>query len=121
MRAERERAAIGSLVTDADEGAIAVVTAAELLLGVELSDPRQRPQRRAYVDAVLAVIPIEDYDLEVARAHARLLAYTRHSGRPRGAHDLIVAATASARAGIVVTADTSGFDGLPGVDVRSYS
>lgn len=105
-------------MTDADEGAIAAVTVGELLLGVELSGPSQRPRRMAYVDAVIETIPIEDYDLDVARAHAALLSATRRSGRPRSAHDLIIAATATARERTVVTADRSGFESLPGVDVR---
>ena len=65
--------------------AIAAITAAELLVGVELSHGRGRQRRVAFVEDVLASIPIEPYDLEVARTHATLLAHTRRSGRPRGA------------------------------------
>jgi tRNA(fMet)-specific endonuclease VapC len=54
----------------------------------------------------------------VARAHARLLAHTRRTGRRRDAHDLVIAATALARGRIVVTADEGGFTDLPGVAVR---
>ena len=63
-------------------------------------------------------LPIEDYDLDVARAHGELLAHASRSGRRRGAHDLVIAATARARGRIVVTADQGGFDDLPGVAVR---
>jgi tRNA(fMet)-specific endonuclease VapC len=98
--------------------AIAAVTAAELLFGVESADQARLPHRQALVEAVLAEIPIEDYDLEVARSHALLLAHVRRSGRVRGAHDLIIAATALARERVVVTADRSGFSELPGVAVR---
>jgi tRNA(fMet)-specific endonuclease VapC len=98
--------------------AIAAITAAELLVGVELADEARRPRRQALVEAVLAAIPIEDYDLEVARSHALLLAHARRSGRVPGAHDLLIAATALARERIVVTADRSGFSELPGVAVR---
>jgi tRNA(fMet)-specific endonuclease VapC len=62
---------------------------------------------------------VEDYDAQVAHAHARLLAHVRRSGRPRGAHDLIIAATAAARDRLVVSADDSAFAELPGVSVRS--
>jgi tRNA(fMet)-specific endonuclease VapC len=54
----------------------------------------------------------------VARAHATLLAHTRRSGRPRGAHDLVIAATAVSQARIVVSADASAFDELPGLTAR---
>jgi tRNA(fMet)-specific endonuclease VapC len=61
---------------------------------------------------------VEQYDLDAARAHAGLLAHTRRSGRPRGAHDLQIAATALARSRTVVSADPAGFADLPGVALR---
>jgi tRNA(fMet)-specific endonuclease VapC len=99
--------------------AIAAVTIAELLLGVELGDRRRRKARERYVARVLTSIPSEPYDSDVARVHARLLAHARRSGRPRGAHDLIIAATALARGRTIVTADAAGFDDLPGVVVKA--
>jgi tRNA(fMet)-specific endonuclease VapC len=110
---------LDELIGDADDIALAAVTAAELLVGVELASARRRAGRAAYVDEALARIPIESYDLGVARAHASLLAHTHRTGTPRGAHDLIIAATALARDRIVVSADARGFAGLPGVAVRS--
>lgn len=98
---------------------MAAVTAAELLVGVELADKRRRERRSGYVERVLSEIPIEAYDLEVARAHALLLAHARRSGRLRGTHDLIIAATSASTNRTLVTADPAGFDGLPGVIVRS--
>jgi tRNA(fMet)-specific endonuclease VapC len=115
---ERRRLSLDELIGDDDDVAIAAVTAAELLVGVELADAARRPHRQALVEAVLAGIPIEDYDLEVARSHALLLGHVRRSGRARGAHDLIIAATALTRERVVVTADQSGFSELPGVAVR---
>lgn len=106
-------------MADEDDIAIAAVTAAELLVGVELATTRHRERRRQFVEAVLGTIPIEDYDLAVARAHARLLAAARRAGKPRGAHDLMVAATAVSTDRVVLTTDGSGFAGLPGVQVRS--
>jgi len=41
-------------------------------------------------------VPVVDYTLEVAVQHAALLAHVRRVGRPVGAHDLIIAATARA-------------------------
>jgi tRNA(fMet)-specific endonuclease VapC len=70
------------------------------------------------VEQVLATIPVEEYDLDAARAHALLLAHVRRSGLPRRAHDLIVAATASTRERAVLTADDSGFSDLPSVEVH---
>ena len=98
--------------------AIAAITAAELLVGVELSDAKTRSSRSAFVESVLSAIPIEPYDLDVARTHASLLAHMRRTGRPRGAHDLLIAATALAHGRTVVSADPAGFAGLPGLALR---
>ena len=109
---------LDDLIGDEDDVAIAAVTIAELLVGVELADAAHRPRRAVLVDSVIATIPVEDYDLDVARSHAQLLAHTHRAGRRRGAHDLVIAATALARGRIVVTADKGGFADLPGVAVR---
>lgn len=70
------------------------------------------------MEEVLATLPIEVYTLSTARAHGRLLADVRRSGRPRGAHDLIIAATAISSDRIVLTADAPGFEDLAEVQVR---
>ncbi len=95
------------------------MTAAELLVGVELADRQRRGPRKRSVEALLDAVTVEEYDLDVARRHAALLAHVRRSGRPRGAHDLLIAATAVARSRAVVTADELGFADLPGVLLRS--
>jgi tRNA(fMet)-specific endonuclease VapC len=116
--AERRGRRLDRLIADEDDVAIAAVTAAELLLGVELADDARRPARASFVRSVLDTVPVEDYDVQVARVHATLLAHVRRTGRPRGAHDLIIAATAAARDRLVVSADTTAFADLPGVPVR---
>ena len=115
---ERASSAIDQVVGDEDDVAIAAITAAELLVGVELAERRQKPRRHRFVDSVLAAIPVEPYDLEIAKVHAALLAHTQREGRARGAHDLLIAATARARSRMVVTADSRGFHDLPQVAVR---
>ncbi len=99
--------------------AVAAVTVAELLVGVLLADGAHRRGRRRFVDEVKEIIPIVDYDATVAASHAELLAAVRRQGRPRGAHDLIIAATANATHRELVSADASAYDGLPGVTVRA--
>jgi tRNA(fMet)-specific endonuclease VapC len=63
ISAERIGADLDAVVADEDDVAIAAVTAAELLVGVELATPRHRQRRRQFVEAVLGTIPVEDYDL----------------------------------------------------------
>ena len=105
------------LPPDADV-AISAVTVAELLVGVELADDRHRGRRQAIVEGVVSRVEIIAYDLAVARHHASLLAHARRVGEPRGAHDLQIAATARATDRTLVTTDTTGFAGLPGVTHR---
>jgi tRNA(fMet)-specific endonuclease VapC len=116
---EKSARRLDQVIADEDDVVIAAVTAAELLVGVELASKRHRSRREAFVEAVLRTIPVEPYDLATARWHSRLLAWTRRSGRPRGAHDLIIAATALARGRFVVTIDPEGFSGLPDLVVRA--
>jgi tRNA(fMet)-specific endonuclease VapC len=71
---------------------------------------------QALVDEVLALIPVEEYAVDVARVHARLLAQVRRLGKTRGAYDLLIAVTAAATARIVIAMDSSAaFDDLHGV------
>ena len=116
--AERAGSTVDEVVADDDDLAIAAITAAELLVGVELASKEHRERRLEFAERILASVPVELYDLAVARAHASLLAYTRRAGEPRGAHDLVIAATAVATDRTVVSADPQAFERLPGLRVR---
>lgn len=70
-----------------------------------------------HIADVRDAIPVVTYDMRVAEAHARLLTATRKAGRPRGAHGLIIAATALSSGRMVLTADPAGFESLPGVEL----
>jgi tRNA(fMet)-specific endonuclease VapC len=118
VTAERGQRRLENAIADDDDVAVAAVTVAELLVGIELAGARHRARRESFVDEVLATLRIEDYTLSTARAHSRLLADVRRSGRPRSAHDLIIAATAISAERIVLTADALGFEDLAGVQVR---
>jgi tRNA(fMet)-specific endonuclease VapC len=115
---ERRGDALEDLIDDADDVAVAAITVAELLVGVELATGKRRVRRRRHVDGLLELISVESYDMQVAGSHASLLAWARRQGRQRGAHDLIIAATATARSRQVVTTDEDAFVDLPGVLVR---
>ena len=93
---------------------------AELLVGVELAEGKKRAQRQTFVDDIVATLQVLTYDLDVSAAHAELLVAVRRQGLPRGAHDLIIAATARASDRTVVTADTAAFEDLPDVSVRGH-
>ena len=118
IEAERGEGELLEALDDVDDIAIAAITVAELRVGVGLTKGRrQRAGHESFVDSVIDTISIEAYDLEVAEAHAELLVHIRRAGTPRGAHDLIIAATALARDREVMTLDRRGFADLPGVAV----
>jgi tRNA(fMet)-specific endonuclease VapC len=119
--AERGGDSLAEMIDDGDDVAIAAITVAELKVGVQLAKGSRRNRRERFVVAVLDAVSIEPYDLEVADAHAALLAHARQAGTPRGAHDLIIAATARARERQVVSSDRAGFAELPGVSISGGS
>lgn len=109
------------MIDDGDDVAVAAITVAELKVGVQLAKGGRRNKRERFVTAVLDAVSIEPYDLDVAEAHAALLAHVRRAGTPRGAHDLIIAATARARERQVISSDRAGFSELPGVSISGGS
>ena len=94
--AERDGLELEAAINDEDDVALAAISVAEMLVGVELAATKHRPRREAFVDDLVSSVPIVPYDLSVAGDHASLLAAVKVAGRPRGAHDLIIAATARA-------------------------
>jgi tRNA(fMet)-specific endonuclease VapC len=117
IEAERGESELLDFLNDVDDVAIAAVTVAELKVGVGLTKGRRRANRELFIASVLDAISIEPYDLEVAEAHAQLIVHVRRAGMPRGAYDLIIAATGLARDREIVTLDRRGFADLPGVAV----
>jgi predicted nucleic acid-binding protein len=97
--------------------AIAAITASELLHGVHRATREHRARREAFVEAVLSVVPVLDFDLLAARAHATLWADLTSAGVDVGAHDRLVAATAISVRWHVATANIRHFDRIPGLDV----
>ncbi len=86
-------------------------------MGVLLASGKARAGRLAFLEDLLEVIPVLEYNRDVAETHAELLAHVRAQGRPRGAHDLLIAATARSAGRMVVSADASAFADLPGLAV----
>lgn len=119
VEAVRGRLDVGA-IADGDDVALAAISLAEFLVGVELhGDQAMQAAQRAFLDDLLTLMPIVDYTADIAREHAVLLAHVRRVGTPRGPHDLIIAATARATGRTVLTTDArADFGSLPGVGVR---
>jgi tRNA(fMet)-specific endonuclease VapC len=122
VRAARGRFDLADL-TDEDDVSLPAVVVAEFLSGLlQDQDQARRAVQKAFLDDLLDVIPIDNYDPGVAEHHAALLAHVRQIGQHRGAHDLIIAATARATGRTIVTTDAAAnFDKLPEVEARIIS
>lgn len=104
---------------DAD-AALPAIAVAEYLAGVHLAaTEQQRQTRQAFLERALDALPVEEYTQRVAVRHGELLALVRRSGTTRGAHDLIIAATALATGRTILTTDDGArFHELPQVTAR---
>lgn len=107
----------GYLAAIGDEPvALAAISAAELLHGVERArDPAVRQRRGEFVEGVLANVPVIPFGLAEARVHARIWAALVAAGTPVGPHDLQVAATALVAGSAVATLNETEFRRVPGL------
>jgi tRNA(fMet)-specific endonuclease VapC len=117
--AERSDDELERLISD-DAIAIAAISVAELLVGVELASSKHKAAQREFFDSIVDLIPVLSYDTPIAAEHAGLVVVVQAAGRPRGAHDLIIAATARATGRTIVSADLAAFVDLPGVTVLDH-
>jgi tRNA(fMet)-specific endonuclease VapC len=119
INAARKQLDLGALVAR-DDVVIPAIVLTEYLVGTGIDpDEFRRSAQRAYLDAVLTVMPVQDYTAKVVPHHVELVTHTRRLGRPRGTLDLIIAATARATDRTLLTTDSAaGFDDLPGVTAR---
>lgn len=112
---------MGILLEDSpnERFALSSVPASELLVGVRRTALGERQRRRAaFVASVLSEMTVLPFDLVAARVHAGLLADLLAVGRPIGASDLFIAATALAHGYDVLTFNVREFARVPGLVVH---
>ena len=98
--------------------ALAAISASELLHGLHrLRASARKIRAEAWVEAILAELPVLPFDLACARAHARLGAEMARKGITIGAHDLMIGASALARGYSVLTKDRRSFPRIPDLEV----
>lgn len=107
-------------LADTDDVVVPAIAVAEYLAGtLRDPDPERAGPQHAFLDEVLRVLPIHDYDRAVAGHHAALLAHVRRLGGTRGTHGLVIAATARATGRVLLTTDRRArFEELPDVVAR---
>jgi predicted nucleic acid-binding protein len=100
---------------------VSVVIASELLMGVHRANTEERRQRRAaFVEAVISGVGVLDFTLPVARVHAEICAGLAKKGQTIGAHDSIIAATASCHDLSLLTDNVQEFSRVPGLRVIPF-
>lgn len=120
---ERDRLNLQSQLTEyaEEDFAISPITASELLHGVHrAANAAQRRRREAFVEGLLARLPVISFDAIAARIHARLSAELAANGTAVGPHDLIIAATALTKGYIVTTRDERSFPRIPGLSYQRW-
>jgi predicted nucleic acid-binding protein len=121
---ERHRFDLERLLTDHTPPAIAAITAAELLIGVERADtPERRARRESFVQNILARVHMIPFDLPQARLYAVHFADLAKRGETIGDRDLQIAVTALSRDHELATLNAREFQrvtGLKLVDVTAY-
>jgi predicted nucleic acid-binding protein len=106
---------------DAEELAIAAITASELLHGVHrLRGAVARTRAERFVEHLLDVIPVIPFDLDVARIHARIDAELSAAGAAVGDADLMIAATAVWIDYRIATRDLRSFPKIKGLIVARW-
>lgn len=75
----------------------------------------RRARRGAFVEGLLAVVPVIPFGLLEARRYAQVWAEPTRKGKPIGAHDLAIAATALAHDFALATLNTGEFKRVPGL------
>ena len=99
---------------------MSAITASELLVGVERANtPERRAQRGAFVEHLLARIPVLDFSLSVGRTHARMLAAVPKN-LTAGAHDALIAATAVHHGYALLTRNVADFTLFAGLKVEAF-
>jgi tRNA(fMet)-specific endonuclease VapC len=102
-----------------EDVAISAVTASELLHGVHRARTAvQRHRRQAFVEGLVAQVPVIAFDLTVARVHASLWAELAKRGVAVGERDLMIGATAIAKDYAIATRDERSFPKIPGLRVQ---
>lgn len=119
IAAERSRLDLAGFFAARSEDSffLAAITASELLHGVARATPTRRQARSDFVEDVLSRLESIDFDLPVARRHAKLWAALEKTGRLIGPHDLLIAATALHYDYGVVTINAEEFRRVPGLRI----
>ena len=121
IKAEREaRPDLANYIPIGEDVGLCTITVSELYEGVHLAQhPKRAAGRREFIEQFALVLPVFDFDLQVALQHAQLRAKQRQLGKMIGAHDMIIAATAISLGWDVLTFNAAEFAQIEGLVVKT--
>lgn len=93
--------------------AVSVVTAMELRYGL-LLNPQRTQKVEPAIASILSSVTILPFDVEEAERAAQIRAVLKSKGRPIGAYDVLIAATALQHGLLMVTANRREFERFAG-------
>ena len=99
------------------DAAVAAITAAELLQGVERAGESHKARRQVFVENVISTLDILPFDVTTARVYAAIVARLDAGGTPIGIPDAMIAATALVSQRSVITLNQRHFERVAGLRV----
>ncbi|MGB5618895.1 MAG: type II toxin-antitoxin system VapC family toxin [Desulfobacterales bacterium] len=124
IEAERRESEIQQFAESREEEVfgLSVISVAELLHGVHRADSiKRRLKRSAYVERVIELFPIYNFEISTARIYAELWADMSKRGIQIGAHDLIIGSTALSLGFSVVTYNRRHFKRIEGLKIETLT
>ena len=122
VEAERQEFEIDKFTENREEEifGLSVISVAQLLHGVNRADSTKRRLRRsAYVEKVIELFPVYDFEISIARIYAVLWSDLSQKGIQIGAHDLIIGSTALSLGFSVATHNMRHFRRIEGLKVEN--
>ena len=124
IEAERQEVVIDKFSENRKEEifGLSVITVAELLHGVHRADStKRRLKRSAYVEKVIELFPIYNFEISIARIYSELWSDLSRQGIQIGAHDLIIGSTALSLGFSVATYNLRHFKKIEGLKVETLT
>lgn len=94
-----------------------IIVACELRFGAVKSGSKRLTQQ---LESILQVLPVLPLEAPVEHHYANIRAFLEQAGTPIGPNDLVIAAHALALDLTLITANTKGFERVPGLKLDNW-
>jgi len=124
IEAERRESEISKFTKNREEEVfgISIITISELLHGVHRADStKRRLKRSAYVEKVIDLFPIYNFEISIARIYAELWSDLSKKGIQIGAHDLVIGSTAISLGFSVASYNLRHFGRIEGLKIETLT